>query len=410
MESTALVSVRDVSLPAESPSPRLVRWERSAVSLVSTSTARIPALDGLRGIAILLVLLRHSVAGTPISSSFWSILLDPLRLSWSGVDLFFVLSGFLIGGILIETRQSPQYFKTFYIRRAFRILPVYFIFLVLYLARHLPIRLVPGALGAASPLPIPWFSFFTFTHNFWMVALGWFGPWAIAPTWSLAVEEQFYLTIPFLIRRIRTRGLYVTLTCVILGAPILRSILPHVLLHGDFANYVLMPCRADALCLGVLAALLYRSPQFLEWTRQRTWILHAAITATLAGVVFLTYTAWDQYTPPMATWGLSCLALFYACVLLSVVARVNLRLVRVLCFPPLMKLGTVAYCTYLIHAMLIQAVRTLLRAHTALSPSQVWATGGVLGVIVAVMIASLSWRFLEKPLLRCGHTYKYWAD
>ena len=92
-------------------------------------SVRIPALDGLRGIAILLVLLRHaifgvtSVQGLEAHSRLVSALLTAGQLSWSGVDLFFVLSGFLIGGILLDARPSLRYFQTFYIRRAYRILP-----------------------------------------------------------------------------------------------------------------------------------------------------------------------------------------------------------------------------------------------------------------------------------------------
>src|SRR5580698_6917955 len=89
------------------------------------SSARIPALDGLRGVAILLVLLYHAVFQFQPDSIFLLRLLTLGRLTWSGVDLFFVLSGFLIGGILLDVRDSPCYFETFYIRRAFRILPLY---------------------------------------------------------------------------------------------------------------------------------------------------------------------------------------------------------------------------------------------------------------------------------------------
>lgn len=220
MNSTALAST--IELPAVITA-RLI--ERKAVHAPNVQSPRIPVLDGLRGTAIFLVLVRHSIAGTPTTSPIWAAVLSPLRLSWSGVDLFFVLSGFLIGGILLDAKHSKNYFETFYIRRAFRILPIYGVVLILYFSRHLPIRWLPELLGQTSALPIPWFSFFTFTQNFWMAAFGWYGPLAIAPTWSLAVEEQFYLTIPFLVRKLRQKVLYLALFCAIIGAPLLRSIL-----------------------------------------------------------------------------------------------------------------------------------------------------------------------------------------
>jgi peptidoglycan/LPS O-acetylase OafA/YrhL len=98
---------------------------------------RIAALDGLRGIAIILVLLWHTLTDTQPGPEPVSRLFSLLRLSWSGVDLFFVLSGFLIGGILLDAESSPRYFKTFYVRRAYRILPVYGIAVAIYALRYL---------------------------------------------------------------------------------------------------------------------------------------------------------------------------------------------------------------------------------------------------------------------------------
>lgn len=409
MKSVALVSAASAPVSAAIPpaAPQLVPRKTTPVAVFPKSAERIPALDGLRGIAILLVLLRHSVAGAETTSPFWSRVLEPLRLTWSGVDLFFVLSGFLIGGILLDARQSPHYFQTFYIRRAFRILPVYGVFLALYLGRHLAALALGGALGQTSHLPIPWFSFLTFTQNFWMVAFGWFGPMAIAPTWSLAVEEQFYLTVPILIRKLRTRALYAVVICFIAIAPVLRAILPRLLVHGDFACYVLMPCRADALALGILAALLVRNAAFRAWINVRRWVLHVISVVTFSGIAFLTYRAWYQYAPPMSTWGLSCLALFYFSVLLAVVCGTNAVADRFLRNSWLMRLGTIAYCTYLIHSLLIQIARRLLESHSSLSWPAVSALGGIAGVLAALLIASVSWKYFEKPLLRHGHEYQY---
>jgi peptidoglycan/LPS O-acetylase OafA/YrhL len=397
------------SLAVVSPEVSLAGEIRSyhPTSVVRKPAERIPTLDGLRGVAILLVLLRHSVAGTETSSSFWSAVLSPLRLTWSGVDLFFVLSGFLIGGILMDARHSKSYFRTFYLRRAFRILPVYAIFISLYLGRHLHIPTLGRWTGDTSALPVPWWSFLTFTQNFWMTAFGWFGPMAIAPTWSLAVEEQFYLTIPFLIRRVSRKTLLISLLAVIAAAPLLRSLLPHVLAHGGFGCYILMPCRADALCMGVLAALLVRTKSAREWVIAHQWVTRLTIAITFVGIVFLTYAAPYQYSPPMSTWGLSCLAFFYACILLSVVCGTTTRLCQALKHSVLMKLGQLAYCSYLVHSILMEAARNVIGAHTNFSKAEVWASGGIVGIAAALVVASISWKYLEQPLLRYGHKYTY---
>jgi peptidoglycan/LPS O-acetylase OafA/YrhL len=160
------------------------------------SRGRIPVLDGLRGIAILLVLLYHGL----FTIRFESVPLVRLsaigKLSESGVDLFFVLSGFLIGGILLDVKDSPHYFKTFYVRRAYRILPLYMAVLGICLLRLISFHLFPDWFGSRQPKNIPFLSYVFFFQNFWMAFLGSFGLAFLSPTWSLAVGEQFYLTVP----------------------------------------------------------------------------------------------------------------------------------------------------------------------------------------------------------------------
>ena len=153
---------------------------------------RIPELDGLRGVAILLVLFCHyvsSVVNLPIHT-FGSRLVILLNLTWSGVDLFFVLSGFLIGGILLEVRDSPRYFRTFYGRRVFRIVPIYALMLMFYWVSKAVARSGP-AIAWLFDKPLPWIAYATFTQNIGMAWVHFFGAMPLAITWSLAVEEQF---------------------------------------------------------------------------------------------------------------------------------------------------------------------------------------------------------------------------
>ncbi|MGO9863113.1 MAG: acyltransferase family protein [Terriglobales bacterium] len=366
-------------------------------------SGRIPALDGLRGIAILLVLLCHSVFETHTNSKFLNNIVAAGQLTWSGVDLFFVLSGFLIGGILLDARESPRYFQTFYVRRAYRILPLYFIVTALFLVRHLPFRMMPGHFGDVSPLAIPWWSYVTLTQNFWMAQLGWYGAMAMAVTWSLAVEEQFYLTIPLLVRLIRPQRLLYVLLSVVAGAPVLRALIRHLLPHGDYACYILMPCRADALCLGVLSALLVRSGRGWTLLLEKRKLLYGIAAVLFAGIAFMTYQSYGQFSAPMTTFGYSVLALFYtACLLLAVSTSRGWRMLR---NRMLMGLGGLAYCTYLIHFPLIMAGRRLVELR--LSHEEARLPGALLGIAVTLPIAMLSWKYFEKPLLHRGHKYVY---
>jgi peptidoglycan/LPS O-acetylase OafA/YrhL len=376
-------------------------------------SARIPALDGLRGVAILLVLLRHavfgvsSVQGIESHSRLTFLFLAAGQLTWSGVDLFFVLSGFLIGGILLDARSSRRYFQTFYIRRAYRILPLYFVVIGLSLLPHVLVQFFPARAARMSALPLPWWSYLTFTQNFWMAHRGTFGPSGIGITWSLAIEEQFYLTIPFLIRKVRLRNLGVVLLMIIVCAPWLRVLLHSSMAYPGLASYVLMPTRADALCLGVLAALLVRTPALWNWLRMNTYVVWSLAGLLFVGTCYMTWESYDALSFPMTTWGFSWLAAFYTCILLISILPGNGIVTRILQNKTLMQLGTIAYCSYLIHVAMMNAIRHPLKVQFPHAPVAAWLTGGLLGMALTLTIASLSYRYFERPLLRKGHAHQY---
>jgi peptidoglycan/LPS O-acetylase OafA/YrhL len=372
----------------------------------SGARGRIPALDGLRGIAILLVLSWHLVFDGHRNSEFLPKLFALGGFTWSGVDLFFVLSGFLIGGILLDAKDSARYFKTFYLRRAFRILPLYGLITGVYVLYH--VLLVPGT------SKIPLLSYPTFTQNFWMAYLGVFGTAGMGVTWSLAVEEQFYLTIPVLVRRLTRTRLTWALALVAISAPVLRTLMLLKFERGRFADYVLMPCRADALCLGVLSALLIRSPRAWDLLLAKRIWLRSATVGLLVVLAWLALQNYDQSATPMVTYGYSLLALFYSCCLLMALTETGV-LHRALCSRRLMELGGIAYCVYLLHAPFIVEGRKLL-PHYFPNSSQLpiphllgaeELVGGLLGITLTLAIARLSWRFVEQPLLRRGHAYRY---
>ena len=367
---------------------------------------RIPALDGLRGIAIFLVLSWHLVFSRYRDSGSLPRLFALGGFTWSGVDLFFVLSGFLIGGILLDAKDSPRYFKTFYLRRAFRILPLYALVVGAYVLYRLVVPIV-------SQIPLA--SYPTFTQNFWMAYAGVFGGVGLGVTWSLAIEEQFYLTIPVVVRRLTQAHLCWVLAMVVVGAPVLRTLILFKFEHGRFADYVLMPCRADALCLGVLSALLVRNRRAWDFLlAKRIWLLSLTV-GLLVSLTWLALKNYDQSATPMVTYGYSLLALFYTCCLLLALMDGGGVLRRLLCNRRLMELGGIAYCVYLVHAPLIAAGCQLApRYFSSLSRLPIphvlgleVLAGGVLGTVVTLAVAKASWRFFEQPMLRRGHAYKY---
>ncbi len=188
---------------------------------------RIRELDGIRGCAILLVLIWHYIAcqlHSPPLDSINYILARSLSLTKSGVDMFFVLSGFLIAGILLDNREANNYFRVFYLRRICRIFPLYFLMLGLFL--------VLTTLGLdQSPRfhwlfqnPFPLWSYATFTQNILVGLRGDFGANWLGITWSLAVEEQFYCFIPLLVWLLPRRKFALVALSLIFLAPLLRSV------------------------------------------------------------------------------------------------------------------------------------------------------------------------------------------
>jgi peptidoglycan/LPS O-acetylase OafA/YrhL len=398
---------------------------------------RIPELDGLRGVAILLVLYYHYVESSPLLPNFVSA---AGRLTWSGVDLFFVLSGFLIGGILLNARESPNYFKAFYVRRAYRILPIYAVTLAAF-----------GLIRALSQVehsdnvslqwlfarPFPWYFYASFTQNISMTYYGVLGPAWLGATWSLAVEEQFYLTLPFLIRYVRPRRLPYLLGIVILFAPVFRTLLRLFVTHGEVGTYVLMPSRADALMLGVLAAFFLRSdngPQALVAGKKLLYVAQAILfcgmlwmslkpgalpdsqTADAArlGSSIITpasigpwQTLWLYARTALSSLNYTWIALFYLCVLLIAITQRQSLLARALRNPALMSIGGIAYGTYLFHEPVLGLCYAFTRGTLPVITDFATLVITSCALLLTLGLAGSSWVSLEKPLVSLGHRYRY---
>ena len=219
---------------------------------------RVKELDGLRAIAILSVVMWHYLgAGDGPSSTPWRIFI----FGRTGVDLFFVLSGYLITSILLANRGSSNYFQAFYGRRSFRILPIYFGMVAIYL--------VGRQLSVARALfdgTLPWWSYLIGLQNFWMATEQTYGAYWLGGTWSLAIEEQFYLIFPLVIYFAPLRILPRLLVALLVLCPLGRMIAYGL---GDrYGYYVLMPLRADILAMGALIAWLEFSGSISESVRR----------------------------------------------------------------------------------------------------------------------------------------------
>jgi peptidoglycan/LPS O-acetylase OafA/YrhL len=393
----------------------------------------IPELDGLRGIAILLVIFFHYFQSAPLPGSLAAF----GRLSWSGVDLFFVLSGFLVGGILLDARDSPHYFKTFYIRRSYRILPLYAVVCAAF-------WILRGLAAADSSNPafdwlffthsLPWYAYASLTQNFLMAYKGALGPAWLGATWSLAIEEQFYLTLPLMIRYASRRRLPYLLALIALAAPVCRALFRLFYVHGDVAAYVLMPCRADALMLGVGAALVMRSEAGRQFLLDHRRLLYAALTVLLCGMAYMAIkgtgaqtqiaveqtivqstqtngsgwtTLWVCVRTTVSSLNYTWIALFYLCLLLLALTHRASLWSRFLRARLLMQTGIIAYGAYLFHEPVLGLCYGLLRGRLPVIASFGDVGTTVLAFVLTVILAKVSWSYFEKPLVKRGHKHSY---
>ena len=355
--------------------------------------ARIDALDGLRGIAILLVVLFHALffdpgligSGPPGDSLYLRV----VTLGWCGVDVFFVLSGFLITGILLRARGCPRYFTTFYARRALRIFPLYYVVVVALLF----VLDRPPATAAEKA------SYLLYYQN---VRFALFGELQFDParlvTWSLAIEEQFYLVWPAVVWWCGRRTLVRICAIAIVLSIALRLWL---LAEGLQTTHFLTPCRLDALATGALVALVGTPPRIAGWV--------AAVVGA-AGLLIVTATTGQPWPESIGMQRYGLLAALVFAAGLFVTVRAGGWPAWVCRVGPLRSLGRYSYCIYLVHFLVVE---WLARSAAELSPpTKQWlvAHGSPLAIqIVFALVALLaswgigfvSWHAFEKWFLAC---------
>jgi peptidoglycan/LPS O-acetylase OafA/YrhL len=370
-------------------------------------TAYTPALDGLRGIAIILVLFHHFTILKPLTTFDQRIANVPL-IGWSGVDLFFVLSGFLITGILIDARGSPRYFSSFYARRTLRIFPLYYlvVFLSLIVLPQFPYwhDLLAGGGDPRNQLP-----YWLYLTNFAVAARDQLVHGVLDVAWSLAIEEQFYLVWAAVVWLCPPRALGPLCGLILVAAPLARaSALSQGATHMDV--YVLPFFRADALATGALLAWLFRRGWLQGHGTTALWVAVAGALGVIA-VCLVDGDSW-WWNPTMQTAGYSLLALTSAGMLTAAVAQQEARWwPRMMSVGWLRAFGKYSYCLYLVHLPVMRIVRKFVLPPEQFSSfGSIW-TGQILfyaaAVIPAFAIAWLSWRVFEAPILKLKARFPY---
>lgn len=342
----------------------------TVVSSPRQQTHHIDSLDGVRGIAILLVLSMHGG---------W------FDNGWIGVDLFFVLSGFLITGILRRTRIEPFYWRRFYIKRATRILPPLFlgIAVTVLLWPHLsPIAVAGYMLSLGNVVDMTRFTIYPLGH-----------------LWSLSVEEHYYLLWPFVVLWLPRRQLQWVLIAIVTAVPLGRLVFTYLLpRHEPYAIYLLTPFRIDGIALGSLLALLLEQRPWQErlakYSAAGTVIACAAylgLRAVLGHGHFSPYV----YSPIFNSIGYSLVALIAFFLIAYACLRPNAIPTRILRNRLLTTLGAISYGLYVYSWIVLVLIR---RSFPLLSDLQ----AGLIHIAVAVPLSAVLFKYCERPITDWG--------
>ena len=356
-------------------------------------------------------MLHHFAVFVPCSRAE-QMLLAATRSAWLGVDLFFVLSGFLITGILLRSRGRPRYFSSFFARRVLRIFPLY------YAVIAVALLVLPAFPPARQVLDTPigtghgwWYALYL--QNILMAVRASFDHLILAVTWSLAVEEQFYLLWPLVVWWLPARRLAWLCGGLMLAAPLLRGVMV-ALDSNAIAIYVLTPTRVDALAAGsLIACWLDRS---LDPERLRRFAKSAGTVSLLGIAGLLAFRGRLRLEDPLLqTAGYSLIAVGGAALLTLLLQPAKAPLlVRCFTVRPLLSLGRYSYAMYLFHVPLGAINRKGIwgiddAADTASLPEVLPMWGDRLHVLLAMMASSLlltfaaawlSWHLYEKHFLR----------
>jgi len=339
----------------------------------------IPQLDGLRGVAIVLVLLVHHFNYPPLAPFFY--------FGNAGVDLFFVLSGFLISGILLDTKHLEGYYKTFLARRALRILPLYYGVLIVF------------SLIAPHFSTTKWFStyqiyFWTHTSNYLFLQKGFFLP--LGHFWSLAIEEQFYFVWPLVILILKPKPL--SYLCVLL---LITGIVLRLVFYNPYLSYGLPFAHLDGLLIGSLLALAIRTKkdEIFRSADQLFFFSTALLVLCIAGNFLLTR---NHYLHTVNAFTLTIVALFFGSIL--ILSLKYSLLSDFFSARPLLFMGKYSYGVYVFDSLFYHFSNWAGADRFGLVAKLFFNAGLLVPVIIT---AYLSFNWYERYFLRLKPEYVY---
>jgi peptidoglycan/LPS O-acetylase OafA/YrhL len=381
--------------------------------LTDVSDQRIRALDGLRGIAILLVLFSHLTPDVALRVKAFEWVRKAAVAGWVGVDLFFVLSGYLITGILLRRKSRPDYFKTFYARRILRIFPLYFAMLIVVFLILPAIGILHSPGFEIMQRHQAWNWLFSTNLGMWVAGRSAFisDQIAVSHFWSLAVEEHFYLVWPVVVLALNRRALSIVCIGGVVVALLIRCMGVFVI-HASPYFFVITPCRIDGLMVG--AWLAARTDQGGLIPRRVARMI-CACCGVFLGLAFVSLRGlWPAHWLTESI-GLTAISLLFGSVLVIAIGLPAVGFGGYFLNGGLLQLfGKYSYAIYVIHGLLGGAV-----FEGALSASNFirWSgstTNGVAlcllaRIAVSALLGMLSWHLLEKHFLKLKRHFEYQA-
>jgi peptidoglycan/LPS O-acetylase OafA/YrhL len=338
----------------------------------------IDEIDGLRGIAILLVVILHWFFQPlfPYISTPW--LKNILNIFAYGVDLFFVISGFLIGGILLRIEKKLSSIATFYLRRILRIWPLYYLlFGTIYLLSR----------GNLSIPKTPYWAFFLFVFNFYESS-GMVIHQALGTLWSLAIEEQFYALAPLLFILLKRKQILFLSIFIIVISPFLRLWISS---NSNLDTWRFTFVRLDGISMGILISILFASTNILSNLLPKIHILQVTtfLVFTISGILSIIASPWSN----------SSIVFSFGFILVTTLIQshshqktciLNSRILRYL--------GVRCYSIYLFHIFFMLIATTI---------SNNFTIRLILQSILTLGFAHISWRYLEYPMMKLGQKFHY---
>ena len=354
---------------------------------MSFKSQYLASLDGVRGFAVLFVVSHHLFFG--ISDGIIHLPQQISAIPVSGVDLFFVLSGFLIGGIIIDEYKSINFWKKFMLRRMGRIFPVYFLVvgsfaIAMLFLQH---KYFFDTFLLVDPLPIA--PYFTFTQSYFQGMANVSGPKWVAMTWSLSVEEQFYLFLPFIAILFGRKGIFSTIIIAILAAPVIRNIaFDHL---GFYAGYMFFPARMDSIAMGVAVAIIVRNNKLfshlvgskLVYLIPFTLFFFLNLKINLGGYIL------DSFT---------FRALFYASIIMIVSTKNNIFIRTIFENKIVLFFGSISFALYMYHQLISGLLYGIIYNRAPKIDNLESFFISILVFLISIILSMISLKYFETPI------------